>query len=107
MGLVARAIEAAGIPTVLVSTGRDLTELVCPPRTLFVNFPMGNPFGPADKPDVQRGILRAALELASTDMQAGSIVDLRDRWPEDFTEKVAKSLLAMTPDQVQAQANAD
>ena len=34
-------LEAAGIPTVLVSTGRDLTELVCPPRSMFVNFPMG------------------------------------------------------------------
>ena len=89
----------------LVSTGRDLTELVCPPRSLFVNFPMGNPFGPPHKPDVQRGILRAALELASTDLQPGAIVDLRDQWPEDFTEKVSTSLLAMSPDQVQAQAN--
>ena len=45
MGLVARVIEARGIPTVLVSTGRDLTQQVLPPRSVFVNFPMGNPFG--------------------------------------------------------------
>ncbi len=80
----------------LVSTGRDLTELVCPPRSLFVNFPMGNPFGPPDRPDVQRGILRAALELASADLAPGQIVDLDDQWPTDFTEKVTKSLLAMS-----------
>ncbi len=89
-------IEASGIPTVLVSTGRDLTELVCPPRSLFVNFPMGNPFGPPHQPDVQRGILRTALELAGTDLVPGQIVDLPDQWPSDFTDKVTKSLLAMS-----------
>jgi D-proline reductase (dithiol) PrdB len=104
VGLVARAIEAAGIPTVLVSTGRDLTELVCPPRSLFVNFPMGNPFGPPNQPEVQREILRTALELALSDVGPGAIVDLGDEWPSDFTDKVSASLLAMSPDQVQAQS---
>jgi hypothetical protein len=89
-------IEAAGIPTVLVSTGRDLTELVCPPRSLFVNFPMGNPFGPPLEPDYQRAVLRAALDLATTATVAGQIVDLQDAWPHDFTDKVTKSLLSMT-----------
>ena len=88
----------------LVSTGRDLTELVCPPRSLFVNFPMGNPFGPPSQPDVQRGILLAALELAVSATEPGVIVDLRDQWPEDFSDKVAASLLAMTPSEVEAQA---
>ncbi len=88
-------IEAAGIPTVLVSTGRDLTELVCPPRSLFVNYPMGNPFGPPDEPDVQRELLRTALRLAEQATVAGEIVDLDDTWPLDFTDKVTKSLLAM------------
>lgn len=79
----------------LVSTGRDLTELVCPPRSLFVNFPMGNPFGPPNQPDYQRAILRTALELATGEVAAGEIVDLRDTWPADFTDKVTKSLLSM------------
>ncbi len=95
MGLVARVVEAAGIPTVLVSTGRDLTELVCPPRSMFVNFPMGNPFGPPEKPDYQRDVLRAALEMVNTITTAGEIVDLQDTWPVDFTDKVTASLLAM------------
>jgi hypothetical protein len=80
---------------VLVSTGRDLTELVCPPRSLFVNFPMGNPFGPANKPDYQRDALRTALEMVYKITTPGEIVDLQDTWPEDFTDKVTKSLLAM------------
>ena len=88
-------IEASGIPTVLVSTGRDLTELVCPPRSLFVNLPMGNPFGPPDAPDTQRRVLTAALELATKVTEPGRIVDLPDTWPSDFSDKVSASLLAM------------
>lgn len=100
MGLVARVIESLGIPTVLVSTGRDLTELVRPPRSLFVNYPMGNPFGPPNEPEIQRSILTHALALAAEITEPGAIVDLdaRDRsavWPVDFTDKVTRSLLAM------------
>jgi hypothetical protein len=80
----------------LVSTGRDLTELVGPPRSLFVNFPMGNPFGPPNQPDYQRTILRTALELATGETVPGEIVDLRDTWPADFTDKVTTSLLSMS-----------
>ncbi len=79
----------------LVSTGRDLTELVVPPRSLFVNFPMGNPFGPPDDAEHQRRILLTALELAFNE-RPGEIVDLGETWPADFTEKVTTSLLAMT-----------
>lgn len=69
---------------------------MCPPRSLFVNFPMGNPFGPPDKPDYQRSILTTALELAVTARTPGRIVDLCDTWPDDFTDKVTTSLLAMS-----------
>lgn len=67
-----------------------------PPRSLFVNFPMGNPFGPPNRPDDQRRILQAALELATRDLAPGEIVDLHDSWPTDFTDKVTATLLAMT-----------
>ncbi len=77
----------------LVSTGRDLTELVCPPRSLFVNFPMGNPFGPAGEPETQRTILSAALELAASAAPYGTIVDLDLDWRTDFSEKTTRSLL--------------
>lgn len=79
----------------LVSTGCDLTDRVCPPRSRFVNFSMGNPFGPPNQPDYQRQILCTALELASADVVPGEGVDLQDIWPTDFTDKVTKSLLAM------------
>ncbi len=77
----------------LVSTGLDLTRLVKPPRSLFVNFPMGNPFGPPGKADYQRRILTVALELTSTMTTPGNITELRDTWPIDFQDKVEASLL--------------
>ena len=88
MGLVARVIEEAGIPTVLVSTGRDLTYQVRPPRSVFVNFPMGNAFGRPGDREQQMGILLDALHLVESARQGGVLVDLPYDWGEDFTANV-------------------
>ncbi len=45
MGLIARKIEAVGIPTVTLSLAKDLTESVGVPRALFVRWPLGHPLG--------------------------------------------------------------
>ncbi len=95
MGLVARVIEEAGIPTVLVSTGRDLTAQVRPPRSVFVNFPMGNPFGPAGDVALQRRILQDALRLAETAEQGGVLVDLPYDWGRPFASLVDAATDAM------------
>ncbi len=84
MGLVCRVVEEQGISTVCVSTGRDLTAQVKPPRSVFVNFPMGNAFGKPFDRDMQLTVLRAALELAETATEPGAIVDLPLVWPEPF-----------------------
>lgn len=67
-----------------ISTGRDLTELVRPPRSLFVNFPMGNAFGKPFDRDMQLSILRAAMSLAESAGEPGVLVDLDYVWPEPF-----------------------
>jgi D-proline reductase (dithiol) PrdB len=84
VGLVCRVVEAAGISTVCVSTGRDLTEQVMPPRSVFVNFPMGNAFGKPFDRSMQLAVLRAALEWAATATEAGRLVALPYVWPEPF-----------------------
>ena len=89
MGLVARVIEEAGIPTVLVSTGRDLTFQVRPPRSVFVNFPMGNPFGRPEDHEQQKRILLDALHLVETADTGGVLADLPYDWGEDFASSVA------------------
>lgn len=97
MGLVARVIEARGIPTVLVSTGRDLTVQVLPPRSVFVNFPMGNPFGKPFDSEMQRRILLDALQLAATATEAGVLVDLPYDWGEPFGTTFDGMAAAMAP----------
>ena len=84
MGLVSRVVEEAGIPSVNVSTGRDITALVRPPRSLFVNFPMGNTFGRVGDTAMQTKILRAALDFAVTADRPGQLVDLPFVWDEAF-----------------------
>jgi D-proline reductase (dithiol) PrdB len=79
-GLVARTVEQSGIPTVTVSTGRDLTAQVKPPRAVFVNFPMGNAFGRPGDADGQRRILKDALALAESATTPGALVDLPYDW---------------------------
>lgn len=82
MGLVSRVVEEHGIVTVNVSTGRDITASVRPPRSVFVNHPMGNPFGRPGEDKLQREILWRALELAAHCKEAGTIVDLPYEWGE-------------------------
>ncbi len=73
-----------GIPTVYVSTGRDLGAQVLPPRSVFVNFPMGNPFGRPHDVAMQRRILLDALDLVRQATTPGVLVDL----PYDWSERV-------------------
>jgi D-proline reductase (dithiol) PrdB len=97
VGLVARVIEEAGIPTVLVSTGRDLTVQVLPPRSVFATFPMGNPFGKPFDAAMQRQILLDALQLVERAPEGGTLIDLPYEWDEEFGAGVGSMSNAMTP----------
>ena len=59
-----------------MSVGRDISEHVRPPRTAFVNFPMGNTIGHPHRPSEQLAITRAALSALDQMHEPGVIVDL-------------------------------
>lgn len=80
MGLIARAVEAAGIPTVSISIARDLTEAVGVPRALFVKWPLGHPLGEPHTPAQQRTVIFDALRLIQTASQPGLIAAPGYRW---------------------------
>jgi D-proline reductase (dithiol) PrdB len=63
VGLIQSVIERAGVPTVSVSVLREVTERVRPPRTLFVDFPLGYPLGEAHNAPLQTRIILAMLAL--------------------------------------------
>lgn len=81
MGLIARAIEEAGIPTVCVVMNRDITDNVKTPRALYVHFPYGAPLGPAGQPDTQMAVIRAALALLVSATEPGALVASDIEWP--------------------------
>ena len=76
MGLIQRAIEAAGIPTISISLNRTITEKVMPPRALLVGFPLGHPMGNPFDGELQRQILLAGLKYLKEVGDPGTIVDL-------------------------------
>jgi D-proline reductase (dithiol) PrdB len=59
--VLARALEAGGLPTLMLSTLRDISEAYQPPRTALVDYPIGAPCGCVGDPEHQRATLRAAL----------------------------------------------
>lgn len=80
MGLVQRAIEERGIPTVGLSLQRTATEALRPPRSVFLRYPFGHPFGRPGTVAEQRHILLDALAALVKIQAPGSIVELPYRW---------------------------
>ena len=80
MGLVARAIEAVGIPTVSISIVREITEKTPPPRALFVRFPFGHALGEPGNRNQQFAILQQAFLLLFSAQQPGTIRDAGFLW---------------------------
>jgi len=82
VGLIARVVEESGIPTISASSARDITELVKPPRSVFVNFPLGHTTGKPFDRDLQTRIIRDAFEGLKSIRDPGAIVDLPYEWQE-------------------------
>jgi hypothetical protein len=61
--VLARADEASGIATVLVTMMPDLGERFHLPRIVGVEFPFGHPFGVPNDRVMQRTVAEATLAL--------------------------------------------
>jgi hypothetical protein len=71
-------MEKAGIPTTQISLIKEHTELIKPPRALWVPFDLGRPLGMPNDAGFQTRVLRHALRL----LEAKSGPVLED-FPED------------------------
>ena len=84
--MLARWIEAAGIPTVVVTMMPAVAEERRAPRIVGVEFPFGHAFGlPHDRP-MQRTVLELALRVLSGAEPFGTRVDLDIEWPVPLRE---------------------
>jgi hypothetical protein len=75
VGLIQRAIETEGIPTVGITLQKEVTKRVKPPRALYLRYPFGHPMGEAFAARQQRAILVAALAALVTVTEPGAIVE--------------------------------
>jgi hypothetical protein len=76
VGLLAGEIERRGIATTSLSTLREVTSKVKPPRALFVPFSLGYPLGRPHDAAFQTQILRAAFALLLDPGPAPVLADL-------------------------------
>lgn len=80
MGLIARIVEAAGIPTISISLTKDLTVAVGAPRAVFLKWPLGHPLGEPDRPAQQRTVIHTALHTLLSAQEPGTLVEPGFRW---------------------------
>jgi len=104
VGLIQREIEKVGVPTIGVSIVRGYSEKVRPPRTVFLRWPFGHPFGEPFNKAQQRVVLAEALQALYTIREPGMIIDLPYRWRREKYENIdIRRLLAHGTKQITTQ----
>jgi hypothetical protein len=80
VSLVARHLEASGIPTVIMGCAKDIVEHCGVPRFLFSDFPLGNSCGRPFDVESQAFTLELALRLLESAPAARTTVQSPLRW---------------------------
>ena len=88
VSLAARALEAAGIATVVMGCAKDIVEHAGVPRLLFSDFPLGNAAGRPHDVASQALTLELALSLLESAPAARTTVQSPLRWSESADWKL-------------------
>ncbi|KMO36281.1 glycine reductase [Methylobacterium variabile] len=83
LALAARALEAAGVATVLMGCAKDVVEHCGVPRFLFSDFPLGNAAGRPHDRASQEATLHLALDLLQAAPAPRTTVQSSQRWRPD------------------------
>ena len=87
MGLIQRAVEAAGIATISISLSKEISQKVLPPRAVYPGFPLGHPIAFPGETFRQKQVLRLLLEYLKKIDSPGTIVEF------DLTESDDHSVI--------------
>src|SRR6478672_7326701 len=99
--LVARHLEANGIPTVVMGCAKDIVEHAAAPRFLFSDFPLGNSAGKPHDVASQAQTLELALRLLESASGARTTMQSPLRWSEDASWKLDYNNIAqMSPEEL-------
>ncbi len=83
MGLIARQVEADGLPTLSMSSAFSITRSVNPPRAVYLDFPLGHTTGKPNDPALNRRVLIDALAACHELDTPGAMKMLPYRWADD------------------------
>lgn len=78
--LIARGVEAAGIPSVCLGVEPAVWAAVRPPRAVWVRHPVGATLGQPGNAAKQQQVLRDALDALEIMTERGSLWELPYRW---------------------------
>jgi hypothetical protein len=81
--LLARYLEAAGIPTVIIGAAKDIVEYCGVPRFVFNDFPLGNAAARPGDPQSQHIIFNLALDVLEFAPGPRTTVQSALRWSGD------------------------
>ena len=82
MCLIARDLEATGIPTLCIGSAHDVFAAGRAPRAVFVDYPLGHSVGRPFDEENQFAIVRDALLAFETMTTPGEIRQLDYRWSD-------------------------
>ncbi|BEI36459.1 glycine/sarcosine/betaine reductase selenoprotein B family protein [Polynucleobacter sp. HIN7] len=83
ISLLARFLEEAGIPTIIIGAAKDIVEFCGVPRFVFNDFPLGNAAARPQDPQSQHIIFNLALDLLEVAPGPRITVQSALRWSED------------------------
>lgn len=107
MSLVARHLEANGIPTVIMGSAKDIVEHAGVPRFLFTDFPLGNSAGRPNDVESQAYTMELALTVLETAPGPRTTVQSPLRWSDNPDWKLDFSNISQLSDEEIAQRKAD
>jgi hypothetical protein len=107
VSLIARHLEANGIPTVIMGCGKDIVEHVGAPRFLFSDFPLGNAAGKPNDIESQAYTIELALKVLETAVGPRTTVQSPLRWSEDASWKLDFSNIEQMSDEEIARRRAE
>lgn len=87
MSLIARHLEAHGIPSVIMGSAKDIVEHCGVPRFVFSDFPLGNSAGKPNDPASQADTLALTLQLLESAPGPRTTVQSPQRWSDEVAWK--------------------